>query len=219
MKAIYYVPLGYSSRLVKETTKWTHTQFSARSKLKNGRSTHARRGFRRDEGLPESSDGSRFVFSSQRRNVGPSSRVSHNTSSATPPPVKPDEWPHRELKMYRSFRERILRLCPKLYDDLCPLEILSLMRRCAFPPESSTLQSVRLSLRISLYITRQTTTAIWVVDRRYSSILSRFVAAFRSMPVRRTSPPTPRPASTNGAEQSCDHWGFIRASPRGAVAF
>ena len=113
--------------------------------------------------------------------------------------------------MYRSFRERILRLCPRLYDDLCPLEILSLMRIIAFPPESSTLQSIRLSLRISLYTTRQTTAPSGSLTDAIS-IVSGFVATFRSMPARRTSP-TPRPASTT-ARQSCDHWGFIRASPR-----
>ena len=68
-----------------------------------------------DERLPESSDGFRFVFRGQSSATWPifSSLARHLLAHS--PPVKPDEWRRRELKMYRSFRERILRLCPRLY--------------------------------------------------------------------------------------------------------
>jgi len=124
-----------------------------------------------DERLPESSDGFRFVFRGQSSATWPifSSLARHLLAHS--PPVKPDEWRRRELKMYRSFRERILRLCPRLYDDLCPLEILSLMRHHSVPTRVIDFTEHPLVAAYFAVHNASDDSAIWVVDRRYINCL------------------------------------------------
>ena len=47
--------------------------------------------------------------------------------------VASNEWRRRELKMYRIFRERLLSICPGMYDEWNPLDILSLMQHHGTP--------------------------------------------------------------------------------------
>jgi hypothetical protein len=47
--------------------------------------------------------------------------------------VVSDEWRRRELKMYRMFRERLLSICPRMYDNWMPIDILSLMQHHGTP--------------------------------------------------------------------------------------
>ena len=124
-----------------------------------------------DERLPESSDGSRFVFRGQSSATWPISSSLARHLRAHSPPVKPDEWRRRELKMYRSFRERILRLCPKLYDDLCPLEILSLMRHHNVP--TRVIDFTEDPLVAAYFAVRGASddSTIWVVDRLHINSL------------------------------------------------
>jgi hypothetical protein len=120
---------------------------------------------------PKFSDGFRFVFRGQSRSTWPivSSLARHLLAHS--PPVKPDEWRRRELKMYRSFRERILRLCPRLYDDLCPLEILSLMQHHGVPTRVIDFTERPLIAAYFALIDASDDSAIWVVDRLHINSL------------------------------------------------
>ena len=78
--------------------------------------------------------------------------------------VAPNQWRKRELKMYRIFRERLLTICPGLYDDWEPLDILSLMQHHGTP---TRLLDFSFSPEVAAYFAlkdAQGDNAIWVVD-------------------------------------------------------
>ena len=79
-------------------------------------------------------------------------------------PVAPNQWRKRELKVYRIFRERLLTICPGLYDDWAPLDILSLMQHHGTP---TRLLDFSFSAEVAAYFASkdaQRDCSIWVVD-------------------------------------------------------
>lgn len=125
------------------------------------------------ETLSESSDSTRFVFRGQISATWPVSSSLARHLHAHSPPVRPDEWRRRELKMYRTFRERILCFCPGLYEHWSPLEILSLMRHHGVP--TRVIDFTERPLVAAYFAVRHASddSAIWVVDRRHIDFLRR----------------------------------------------
>lgn len=81
-----------------------------------------------------------------------------------------NEWRKRELKMYRMFRERLISMCPRMYDDWKPLDILSLMQHHGTP---TRLLDFTYSPLIAAYFALRDArgnSAIWVID---TALLSR----------------------------------------------
>ena len=107
----------------------------------------------------------RFVFGGQSSSAWDvlSSLARHFLKNS--PRVKPDEWRRRELKMYRMFRERLLGLCPRLYDNWSPVEVLSIMRHHRVPTRViDFMESPMIAAYFALYNATEDS-AIWVVDR------------------------------------------------------
>jgi hypothetical protein len=73
----------------------------------------------------------RYVFRGQGDSAWPlrTSLARHFIASK----IKSEEWRKRELKMYRMFRERLLNVCPGMYDNWNPIDILSLMQHHGTP--------------------------------------------------------------------------------------
>jgi len=157
-----------------------------------------------DERLPESSDGSRFVFRGQSNKTWPIFSTLARHLLAHSPLVKPDEWRRRELKMYRSFRERILRLCPSLYDHWCPLEIVSLMRHHSVP--TRVIDFTEHPLVAAYFAVRHASddSAIWVVDRLH----------INSLQVRSDLPEYAGPTHKPGYAKARKHDGATVVRPR-----
>jgi len=81
--------------------------------------------------------------------------------------VKHDHWRRRELKMYRIFRERLLHVCPGMYDTWQPLDILALMQHhhCA-----TRMLDFTFCPRVAAYFALENSqgeSAIWVLDKNF----------------------------------------------------
>jgi hypothetical protein len=82
-------------------------------------------------------------------------------------PIDPHQWRRRELKMYQMFRERLRQICPRMYDDWSPLDILSLMQHHEAP---TRLLDFTFCPAVAAYFAVKNTqgnSAIWVVDCDY----------------------------------------------------
>jgi len=78
--------------------------------------------------------------------------------------IPSDDWRKRELKMYHMFRERLLILCPGMYDNWEPIDILSLMQHHGIP---TRLLDFTYSPLIASYFALHDArgdSAIWVID-------------------------------------------------------
>lgn len=79
-------------------------------------------------------------------------------------PVAPNEWRRRELKMYRMFHERLLEMCPGMYDDWNPLDVLALMQHHGL---QTRMLDFTFSPGVGAYFALREArgeSAIWVVD-------------------------------------------------------
>ena len=88
--------------------------------------------------------------------------------------IKSDEWRKRELKMYRMFRERLLSLCPGMYDNWNPIDILSLMQHHGTP--TRLLDFTYSPLVASYFALRDArgNSAIWVIDTNHLTAIQKF---------------------------------------------
>lgn len=87
--------------------------------------------------------------------------------------VAPNEWRKRELKMYKIFRQHLLKLCPGLYDNWNSLDILSLMQHHGTP---TRLIDFTYSPFVAAYFALREASgdsAIWVIDSESLSDESR----------------------------------------------
>ncbi len=107
----------------------------------------------------------RYVFRGQGDSAWPlrTSLARHFISSR----IKSEEWRKRELKMYRMFRERLLNLCPGMYDNWNPIDILSLMQHHGTP--TRLLDFTYSPLVASYFALRDArgNSAIWVIDTNH----------------------------------------------------
>lgn len=69
--------------------------------------------------------------------------------------------------MYRMFRERIVQLCPTLYDNWKPVEVLSLMRHHRVP--TRVVEFTESPMIAAYFAVRDARgdSGIWVVDRQH----------------------------------------------------
>lgn len=79
--------------------------------------------------------------------------------------IAPNEWRKRELKMYQIFRERLLYLCPGVYEAWEPLDILALMQHHSAPTRMLDFTfrpdvAAHFALKDA-----QGESAIWIMDR------------------------------------------------------
>jgi len=84
--------------------------------------------------------------------------------------VASNQWRKRELKMYRMFRERLLSICPGMYDEWNPIDILSLMQHHGTP---TRLLDFTYSPMVAAYFALRDArgnSAIWVIDTESPSI-------------------------------------------------
>ncbi|SRR5258706_7038996 len=81
-----------------------------------------------------------------------------------PNKIKSNEWRKRELKMYRMFRERLISLCPGMYENWKPIDILSLMQHHGTP--TRLLDFTYSPLVASFFALRDARgdSAIWVIE-------------------------------------------------------
>lgn len=107
----------------------------------------------------------KFVFRGQADSSWPlRTSLSRHFLKST---IRSTEWRSRELKMYRMFRERILSLCPGMYDDWVPLDILSLMQHHGTP---TRLLDFTYSPFVASYFALHDArgdSAVWVLDAEY----------------------------------------------------
>ncbi len=85
--------------------------------------------------------------------------------------VVSNEWRRRELKMYRMFRERLLNICPGMYNKWKPIDILSLMQHHGTP---TRLLDFTYSPLVAAYFALRDArgnSAIWVIDSDSPSIV------------------------------------------------
>src|SRR5919197_1135246 len=83
--------------------------------------------------------------------------------------VAANEWRQRELKMYRMFRERLIHICPGMYDNWKPIDILSLMQHHGTP--TRLLDFTHSPLIAAYFALRDARgdSAIWVIDTEFLS--------------------------------------------------
>lgn len=85
--------------------------------------------------------------------------------------VVSNEWRRRELKMYCMFRERLLNICPGMYNDWKPIDILSLMQHHGTP--TRLLDFTHSPLVAAYFALRDArgNSTIWVIDSESPSII------------------------------------------------
>jgi hypothetical protein len=79
--------------------------------------------------------------------------------------VKSDQWRKRELKMYFLFRSRLLKLCPGLYENSPPVDILSLMQHFGTPTRMLDFSFSPLVAAYFALKDARGNSAIWVIDK------------------------------------------------------
>lgn len=119
------------------------------------------------EFLSSGSADTRFVFRGQSSNAWDvnSSLARHLRKNS--PPVRSKEWRRRELKMYQMFRERVRKLCPQLYDNWEPVEVLSIMRHHHVPTRVIDFTESPMIAAYFAVCDAKGDGAIWVVDRQH----------------------------------------------------
>lgn len=78
-----------------------------------------------------------------------------------------NEWRKRELKMYHIFRERLINICPGMYEQWEPIDILSLMQHHGTP---TRLLDFSYSPWVASYfalIEARGNSAVWVIDTQH----------------------------------------------------
>ena len=81
--------------------------------------------------------------------------------------VASDEWRSRELKMYHIFRERLLSICPGMYDKWMPIDILSLMQHHGTPTRLLDFTYSPLVASYFALFDAHGDSVIWVMDTEY----------------------------------------------------
>jgi hypothetical protein len=81
--------------------------------------------------------------------------------------VVSNEWRKRELKMYRMFRERLLSICPEMYDNWKPIDILSLMQHHGTPTRLLDFTYSPLVASYFALCDARGDSAIWVIDTNH----------------------------------------------------
>ncbi|NOT05772.1 MAG: FRG domain-containing protein [Anaerolineales bacterium] len=112
-----------------------------------------------------------YVFRGQSDNTWPlrTSLARHFIANK----IKSEEWRPRELKMYRMFRERLLNLCPGMYENWSPMDVLSLMQHHGTPTRLLDFTSSPLVASYFALRDARGDSAIWVINTDYLEALHR----------------------------------------------
>ena len=108
-----------------------------------------------------------FAFRGQADSAWPLQTSLARRFLAHPDTVKSNQWRKRELKMYRIFRERLLHICPGMFEMWHPLDILSLMQHHHCP---TRMLDFTFCPGVAAYFALKDTqgeSAIWVIDRTF----------------------------------------------------